>query len=117
MAIGICFKCGNEREVRQHHYKGYITDETKPYCFSCDRKAHNKARKEGKCKLTPKEVNRLSIISSHLRNNLVLNVSQETLIPNVRLIEQIQYGINTGSVYCNTYFCVGHNKRLYEVNI
>jgi len=26
--IGICVKCGKLKEVRQHHFKGYTTDET-----------------------------------------------------------------------------------------
>ena len=63
--MGTCSKCGQLKTVVQHHYKGYNTDETKPYCYSCDQKAHYKARSEGKCLLTHKEAGLLSKISSN----------------------------------------------------
>lgn len=56
--MGTCQKCGQYKMVRDHHYKGYDTDETAPYCQSCDIKAHNWARWEGKCNLSAKEAKR-----------------------------------------------------------
>ena len=42
--IGKCYKCGEFKEVRQHHYKGYGAEETVPYCRSCDYKAASVAQ-------------------------------------------------------------------------
>ena len=61
--MGICYKCREYKMVRDHHYKGYneeYLDETAPYCYSCDRKAHIRARKEGRCLLSSNETHRLS---------------------------------------------------------
>jgi len=71
VTIGICSKCGKEGVVRQHHYKGYTTDETTPYCLSCDFKAHNKARRDGRCILSGKESKLLSDKSSGKRNKKI----------------------------------------------
>ena len=54
-----------------HHEHGYDEahdQDVKPYCVSCHRKAHIKARKEGRCKLTPDEIETLSIKSSYFRS-------------------------------------------------
>lgn len=66
-----------------HHEHGYDDlhiQDVKPYCISCHRKAHIKARKEGRCNLTPKEIENLSIKSSYKRScNCGVDISVDEL--------------------------------------
>jgi len=101
--------------VRDHHYKGYSTDEVVPYCRSCDRIAHNLARKTGKCILTHEEVDKISTASSMRRSTKTIEVGDDRMITNVRLIEEIVYNINTSNPVCCTRFRATNGKKLYEI--
>ncbi len=62
--IGVCSKCNETKEIRDHHYLGYEGDninKTLPYCRSCDFKEHIKARKEGKHFLSIEQIKTLKI--------------------------------------------------------
>ena len=83
MKQGICSKCGQNRKVVMHHPHGYDDEhdqDVKPYCISCHRKAHIKARKEGRCTLSPKEIAKLSLKSSYIRScNCGSDIDFETM--------------------------------------
>ncbi|MFZ3166340.1 MAG: hypothetical protein WA130_01910 [Candidatus Methanoperedens sp.] len=115
--MGICSKCGEYRLVQDHHYKGYKSDEVKPYCLSCDWKAHNKARKEGRCKLSGWESNRLSTLSSNRRSHKTFNLSWNMLEEHIQLKERIFVNLNNGNIIFDSCF-VGTNhiklKRIKE---
>ena len=118
--IGICQKCGEEKMVRDHHLKGYLgenKDEVVPYCYSCDRKAHNKARMEGRCKLPSKETKRLSENSCNRRSKIIKNLSRDTMLPNVRLLEQLRLNINTGTITVVSYFSGYHGKKIKYIEV
>ncbi|MFZ3166392.1 MAG: hypothetical protein WA130_02170 [Candidatus Methanoperedens sp.] len=113
--IGICQKCGKETIVRDHHIIGYLgenKDIIAPYCFSCDRKAHNKAKKSGKCNLTEKETYRLSSNSSQRRYRKTFSLSHKTLEPNVLLRERLSININTNTININSCFEGTAGKKL-----
>jgi hypothetical protein len=113
---GICSKCGKEILVRDHHYKGYKTDEVKPYCISCDNKAHNNARKEGRCKLTSKESRKASTQSAQRRSYKSFLLEWETLEPNICLQTDCRININTNTLTFSSRFR-GHNKtKLKSIN-
>lgn len=112
---GICAKCGEYKEVRSHHYKGYDSDETIPYCRSCDRKAHDKARKNGRCKLTHDEANRLSIKSCRKRCIRKIGFN-ETMMPNVRYCEDFHYNINTDALSIACYFSANNGRSIFYLN-
>lgn len=109
--MGMCWKCLEWKEVRDHHAYGYETDETKPYCYSCDYKAHNKARRESRCNLTSDESNRESVNSYSRRSQKHL-FFRETLAPNIRLYEQVAVNVNTGTITVNSDFLSGNGKKL-----
>jgi len=120
MKIGICTKCGQTRKVVMHHAHGYEDehkDDVLPYCPSCHRNIHIKARISGKCQISPDELNRLSIKSSKRRNNHTIRVGDDTIIPNVCLREIVQYNISTHNLRCNTHFIASNGKKLYFVYI
>jgi len=117
---GICSKCGKETTVRDHHIKGYgeeNKDEVVPYCYSCDQKAHDKARREGRCTLPSKETNRLSANSCNRRSKKNKTISYETLMPNVRLFEQVRVNLNTGHINVVSYFTAHNGKKLKYIDI
>lgn len=98
---GICSKCGQLKPVVHHHYKGYGCDETKLYCYSCDQKAHYKARKEGKCILSHDEAKQLSQKSS---NNDRINkfLSYIRIEDNISLKITMSISTRTGTLNINT---------------
>jgi len=110
--IGICYKCKQEKLVRDHHYKGYDIEETKPYCYSCDQKAHQKAREEGRCILSTNETKRLSNNSSHKRSRKIICLSNESILPYIRLEEIITINTQTNNIFINSYFHDRPNHRL-----
>ena len=113
--MGICQKCGNEKMVRDHHVNGYgekNKDFVIPYCRSCDIKAHNKARKEGRCELIPEEVNRLSTKSHARRSVKRIMLSRNTLGPCVQIIDDLRININTGNINIYSCFIGTHYKKL-----
>ena len=117
---GICSKCGEEKIVRDHHIHGYgeeNKDVTVPYCYSCDRKAHAKAKKEGRCILTSEETKRLSVNSCNRRSRKTKNISCETLIPNVCLLENVQVNLNTGHINILSNFTASNGKKLKYIDI
>jgi len=118
--LGICQKCGEEKIVRDHHIHGYSIenkDEVVPYCNSCDQKAHRKARREGRCILTGKETTRLSTNSCLRRSLKTKMISYETLMPNVRLFEQVRVNLNNGNVTVGSCFSAGHGKKLKYIEV
>jgi len=117
---GICVKCGKETEVRYHHYKGYGCDDVALYCRSCDRKAHNKAIKEGRCTLTLYQRHRKSNSSSVrrcIKKYRRFITFQETLLPDIVLQEILAYNIHNGEVYYSSYFRTRAYKHILEVHI
>lgn len=113
--MGICQKCGKETVVRDHHWQGYgerHKDDVVPYCFSCDKKAHAKVRKEGKCKLTGKESAKLSRNSWARREKKRIKLSSNTIEPNARLIEILFFNLNTKHIEVYSYFEGNHGKKL-----
>lgn len=103
--------------VRDHHIKGYSQahkDEIVPYCRSCDRKAHDNARREGKCKLTHTESHRLSLRSC-LRRSIKEKPFWTTIAPNIRLYEQIRINLNTGHIYIRSGFLGDHNQHIKRI--
>lgn len=121
--IGICHKCGKETVVRNHHWKGYSEehrDDVVTYCHSCDRIAHNKARREGRCALSSETINRLSILSNARRayKNVVYPMFFDyRVITNIVLREKIIFNKNTGNVYCSSYFQGGNGLKLKTFEI
>ena len=118
--LGICKKCGEEKMVRDHHIKGYCEenkDEVVPYCQSCDLKAHAKARREGRCVLTHKEAHIKSQASCQRRSRKTKTISSETLMPNVRLFENVQINLNTGHINVVSYFKANNGKKIKYINI
>ena len=109
---GICVKCGKETMVQDHHYKGYGTDETAPYCQSCDRKAHNKARREGRCKLKSDESTKLSRYSYNRRSIYTKHLSSKTRLPNIQLSELVRINLNTNSL---TFASGFRGQRGYQI--
>jgi len=102
-----------------HHENGYINgheDDVKPYCESCHKKVHIQARKECRCKYTPDELNRLSSNSTKRRNRDMLtkrkNLYTETLMPFVRLSENVRICLSTGKISVESYFIAGHGKQI-----
>jgi len=83
MKKGTCSKCNETGFVVMHHAHGYEGEhfqDVKPYCVSCHRKVHIKARKEGKCTLSPEQIETLSIKSSYARScNCGSNIDIETM--------------------------------------
>lgn len=93
MKLGICKKCGQKRKVVMHHEHGYDEEhfqDVTPYCVSCHRKAHIRARREGKCSKTPAEIERLSIKSSYARScNCGSDIDVETLRTELEKVQLI----------------------------
>jgi len=118
--IGICKKCGEEKMVQDHHIHGYgeeHKDVTAPYCESCDKKAHYKARKEGKCILPSDETTRLSHNSCLRRSRKTKMISSESMMPSVRLFEQIYLNVNTGNVTIGSSFAASNGKKIKYIDI
>ncbi len=113
--MGICHKCGEWKMVRDHHAFGYDTDKVLPYCLSCDKKAHYKARKEGTCNLSSEQSHRKSNCSSMSRSTKIKLLSWKTVSPNVRLFERLQININTGTITVWSYFGSDNGHKLYVV--
>lgn len=112
--MGICYKCGEWKEVRNHHRWGYETDRVVPYCRSCDRKAHNKARKEGRCNLTNIESRQKSDNSYNRRSTKHKKLLSETVAPNIQLFEKLAINLNTGMISISSCF-IGHNGHKLHV--
>jgi hypothetical protein len=55
----ICFKCGTSKNVINHH-TSYNPPIAVKCCRSCHRNIHLKVRKENKCPLSPKEIQKIS---------------------------------------------------------
>lgn len=114
---GICQKCGKETIIRDHHIHGYDgehKDEVVPYCYSCDYRAHNKARREGKCQLNSEEAQRLSRNSSHRRTRKYFNLSCKTVGTNIRLFEELFLDTNNGKINIWSRFS-GHNGKKLKI--
>ena len=117
--MGICQKCGKEKIVRDHHLNGYgkgYEDEVAPYCQSCDMKAHNKAKREGGCKLTHVEVKRIGHNSYGRRCSKKMMLPSAVLEPNIQLFEQIIVNINTEHINICSYFSGRNGKKLKRIN-
>ena len=112
---GVCQKCGKETTVRDHHLYGYDKehkDEVAPYCASCDQKAHNKARREGRCILSGKETTRYST-NSYKRRSLKRKIlSRSTLMPDVQLLEHLYINMNTGTIVIGTGFTANNRRKI-----
>ena len=114
---GICKKCGKEGEVQDHHKKGYLPpfeDYTEPYCRSCDMKAHYKAKREGRCKLTGKESKMNSANSCHRRSDKKIHITNKRVIPYVSLQEFFTLNKNTGTLTFTSGF-FSHKEGVLKV--
>lgn len=116
---GLCVKCGEKRQVRDHHINGYSEshkDEVVPYCRKCDTKAHNKARREGRCGLTHEEVDILSNRSYTRRSVKTISLSSITVGKNIQLREILHINKNTGNIALSSYFSSGYHTKLCVIN-
>lgn len=119
MIPGICTKCGKEGMVQNHHWHGYgeeHKDDVALYCQSCDQKAHNKAKKEGKCTLSSDESHKKSRSSYNRRNYIKYTLSEQTLSTNIALRERIRYNKNIDSIAYECEFTGYHGNKLYYIN-
>ena len=110
-----CFKCGSDRFVIKHHIS-YNPEVVVDCCKSCHRTIHHRVRKEGACKYSIKEVERMSMKSSNKRSTMDIIFSQ-VIGCNVILYEQIGYNKNTGNVYVSSWFTANHGKSLIQEEI
>lgn len=109
--------------VEHHtHYKeihGY--DKTVWITKSEHRRLHIRLRKEKKCNVPVDELHKISTAAYHRTDKAKLDRKQnipvfafdETLMPNIRLHEQIHYNKHTGEVYVNTYFHPNNGKKIW----
>ena len=109
-----CFKCGSTRFVIKHH-TSYNPEIIVDCCRSCHATIHHRVRKEGACKFSVKQVERLSMNSSNKRSIKSLHFS-ETVAPNVLLYEDIEYNKNTGNIYVYSWF-IGNHAKLHQEEI
>jgi hypothetical protein len=120
MKIGTRNKCKQIKEVREHHIKGYLGENvniTLPYCRSCDRLAHEQAKKQGNCFLTSKEVSRLSKKSTHNRNTTRKSILRERVDKNVTLNIEIYHWKNTQHLTIQSWFTANGGKKLIYVEV
>lgn len=111
-----CFKCGrDDRELIQHHIS-YSPEKVVDCCHSCHVKIHKRIRKNNACPISVKETRRISINSSIRRNRKNIQFS-ETLLPNVRLCERIDYWGNTGSITISSSFFASNKKSLWYADV
>ncbi len=103
-----CFKCGSTTGTIIKHHISYDPEIIVDCCRSCHKKIHYRARKTGKCNVSPDKIDELSTKSSMLRyqKNVVrtYSVSSEAMMPRVRLQEIIRYNTKTGNIVINTHF-------------
>ncbi len=102
--------------VQDHHIKGYFgenKDLVAPYCKSCDRKAHDKARKEGRCKLTHAEANKLSTASNR-RRTIKQKIFATTVAPWVEALTTIAVNTSTGHVAITSRFRTDKRRPLIK---
>ncbi len=114
--LGFCYKCGEYKEVRDHHAYGYETDETLPYCQSCDRKAHNKARREGRCNLSGEESHKKTSNSYQRRSTKHMKLSSETVSPNIQLFQKLRINLNTGTITISSCFSGNNGNKLKVID-
>ena len=120
LKIGICVKCGKKRKVLSHHWHGYSEehkDDVAFYCGKCHRKAHIKARKEGKCTLSKEERIRKSGNSCHRRTRKIKLMYSITLMRNVMIRETVSLNTNTGHPCCSTRFQASKTKKLLFIDV
>jgi hypothetical protein len=110
--FGTCSKCGEYKLVHDHHYKGYDAEEVLPYCQSCDIKAHNSARKEGRCKISSEESHKKSTASNAKRTWKTFILSLETPGSNTRLFEVLQLNLKTDKIMIWSGFNGNNRKKL-----
>ncbi len=122
--MGICTKCGEYKLVQDHHINGYEEDhinEVVPYCISCDKLAHLKARKDGRCTMDSKEIHKISTKSSKRRYNKEINkkilLSWETLEPFICIREILNININSENIVICSYFSAMHGKKIKYIDI
>lgn len=74
---------------------------------------HERLRREGKCKISVKELARISRHArARARKNIYFNT---TLAPNVQLIERMMFNLVKGNIYYDAHFSANHGKQLiYE---
>jgi hypothetical protein len=124
MKIGKCSKCGEIRPIGAHHIKGYLGENlniTLPYCYSCDRLAHIKARKEGGCKLNPIIIKDLSNKSSRKRykeiNRKVKSLSSYSVDKNIRILTRVEILLTSGTISINALFTSSHGRKLIFIEV
>lgn len=106
--------------VQDHHSKGYLPpfqDFVEPYCKSCDWKAHDKARKDGKCNLTHTEAQKFSIASSDKRNRVKKSLFSKTVTRNIRLKINLEYRKGTDDIKIYSGFVCTVGLKLKYIDI
>jgi hypothetical protein len=100
--------------LRDHHIDGYGKSEDKvvPYCYSCDEKAHIKARNSGQCTLSTKESYKKSRKSYARRTYRYKYIN---LCPNVYIL--IKINLNTNHIEYYSYFNHIWNKKTTTVDM
>lgn len=119
-------------QLIEHHTKYreiHGVDETIWMTRSEHKMLHNRLRGEKKCKISGPELAKIARKASHRTvkqklNKLVYKHKFEgnirftdTLVPNIRHHENINYNYKTGVVSCSCFFEGDHSMKLMEVNL
>ncbi len=128
--ITYCSEGAEMIKLIEHHTKYkeiHGIDETIWMTVSDHRKLHNRLRREGKCKISPKELKEIAkkaqvrttkfkLYRQNYQANYLHKFSfTEAVERNVQLCENIIYNKLTGIVTINSLFKGHHNKKLIEV--
>lgn len=111
-----CFKCGTEEGRIVVHHLGYKPEVVVECCWPCHQTIHHRIRKNNECSISVKETKRLSTLSTKNRYIRCINFC-ETLTPNIRLMEVIQYNTRNGNPSYTSCFIGNHGNKLLEVHL
>lgn len=115
-----------------HHVKyleidGY--DEYKEMDMGEHRRLHNRLRREGKCNVSPEELNKISIRAhrrtkkckenrvAYCKKNLEQIYFDERMMIGIRLREVLAYNHKTGLVSISSFFIPNNKKELFFVDV
>lgn len=122
-----CFKCSKPYNIM--HHISYIPEITKPCCHECHNEIHRRVRKEGKCKFSVEEVERMSRKSTYLRANIKARSQHaeyakafqekidflDKLEDHIYHREHICFNNNTGNVSVSCGFMTDGTIKLQEI--
>ena len=124
-----CHKCGCTDKKLIHHHKSYDPEIIVMVCMPCHKLLHNRLRKNGQCDISPDKLAKLSQKSEHqrkLKNKLTREYYRlyrscwnfnDTMMPNIRLVEQIIINTNKNRISFNSYFQAYNKKNIFYIDI